>query len=288
MAHRHQVIILTPPDVGMPVLAADVLFFGSRPNVRRIDVDGSSNAASWASGGTTVGSCSDEEIARQYFSIYTGTEGVKWSDWDGSNTTLLSADNNPWELDTDGTYLYWAGFTNNWLRKCDKSDGSGKVTVKSAVGSIRGCQVDMVNEIVYMGIRNGTELKRVDTDGANMTQVLNTAGWIYAVDVDIDNEHVYYIEQTAEQIRRVDYDGSNDTLIYDAGGGSPDNQNIDGMAVDLEAGYIYWVDVLDPYVARCDLDGGNPDKTWYGPIGTNNDGLDIRYPAGSYYAKPNR
>lgn len=269
-----------------PILSSDVIFWAQQTGslVQRVDIDGSSNPASWASGGSTWGCSIDEETEQVYFTIFTN-DAINRSDYDGSNiVSWLSTGGNPSGCDVDRSYVYAATSQLGRLYRHDKFDGSGPTLLLSQ-SDIRDVKVDLVNGHLYYCSRGSKVLKRSDLDGSSVTTITTSAQFILAVHSDPDAEIVYYADSTS--LRKVDYDGSNDILIYTTSGGTPDNVNNQGMCAELEGGHLYWTDVIDGNMGRVNLDGSNPDKT-YGPTITNPNGIDTRYPKGSFYAKPNR
>jgi len=287
MAHLHKIF-----QRGLVKLAAETIVWvrqQSSGRVHVVDVDGISNGDFWQANGTPAGICIDEELLKVFWANYI-SDAIRTADYDGSNEVVLNGSvADPWECDTDATLLYFAGFGNSRLRKLDKNDGSGLATVLTTVNHPRGIQSDIPNAKLYYGIRNAADLRVVDDDGSNDTKIIDTSGFCYSTDVDVESEHVYYVDQgTPDALRRVDYDGSNDTLIFQTSGGSPSNSNVQGMAIDLEGGFIFWSDVIDDNIGRVELDGSNPDKTYVGSVGAEPNAVDVQYPQGSFYAKPNR
>lgn len=262
--------------------------------MRRVDIDGVSNEDEWEITGTNpTGVRVDEEQEKVYWGVQTTDDGIFWSDYDGANLAEVVDTVNPFGMDVDSDDLFWGSYTGDDIRKADKTDGSGDVQLLSGYDNARGVVLEHLGgEHIYLQTGgNFEDMARIDKDGANFTSVADVDRG-NGLDIDSDNEHLYYVSRDAITVRRIDFDGSNDTLIIDLGAvfGITYTGGLD-LALDLAAGRIYVADWGDgsgtDTFLSFGLDGGDP-QTLGDVAGQGVVQLDVQFPQGHQYAKPNR
>lgn len=269
----------------LPKFDADVIFWGDELGnlMRRIDVDGTSNADNFAASGSAYGSSVDEEDQKLFYTVYT-LGRIRSADFDGTSNVTLFTDTGSTtrQLDTDSDFVYWGRFTGSVrLRKADK-DGSNPADVLVTGVQIIDVQVDLVNGHLYFIDPGNATIKRCDLDGSNLTTVKSGISGLRAIALDVDAQLIWWTDSVGS-MRRTTFAGVGNVLVHDSGA-----ESHFGIAVDSNIEHIWWTAIVADDLGRVDFDGGNPNNAFVTAAGNNPFGLDVRFPQGSFYAKPSR
>ena len=128
---------------------------------------------------------------------------IKRADFDFANETPLATGDIPWDIEVDGTSVYWTeqGSSPNTgkVMKTAKADGSASVTIAMGQAGPHGIAIDATS-VYWANKEDGTINKAPLAGGA--TTVL-AKGQMSPENVAVDALHVYWTDPKADLVVRV-------------------------------------------------------------------------------------
>ncbi len=164
----------------------------------------------------------------------------------------------PFDVDIDvrGRKIYWSDPSQNKIGRANL-DGTDQTFIipfpcVSSVGNFcavgGGLAIDSVNKKLYWTTAYCSDdacstpesylgdIFRADLDGSNIESVVAAVGRPASIQVDPIGNKIYWTDSVNDVVRRSNLDGTEINDLFVVG----DNNNPNGLALDLNNNYIYW------------------------------------------------
>lgn len=125
---------------------------------------------------------------------------------------VLSGLSSPFAVDAAGGYLYWSEVSSSNRLRRSNLDGSGIVTLVSAVQSY---DFQVTPQYIYLSTTAG-EVLRTNLDGSGLTTLASGIGFLNGIEVTADR---IYVSSFFGQVSVMGLGGESPTVIYDLPGG---------------------------------------------------------------------
>ena len=104
--------------------------------------------------------------------------------------TLATGLSEPWDLLVDDSYVYFSDFTDGYIDRVSKTDGSGRKTLAS--GYLRTWYMAFDGGFIYFTTQSGNSLERVKADGTAPAETLYSGTKTSAV--ALDDKYIYFTQ----------------------------------------------------------------------------------------------
>jgi alpha-tubulin suppressor-like RCC1 family protein len=223
--------------------------------ISRASIDGTAIDSNYiASGGS---GCPVGVWANQTHIFYDNQTNtvIRRANLDGSGSVdHVGGTTDPYQLASDGTYLYWA--SNNGGNSIDRANLDGSGLVRGFI-SVPGIPVGVAvanNKIYWTNAGGNNKIGRADLNGAggatNIIQNFISTNVNDSNGIAVNGSRIYWTNRGANTVRFADLAGNVSATSIDTGSGS----GVFGIALD--SSFVYWANLSRNTVGRADLNGG--------------------------------